>query len=551
MKLDKASFLLMLCFMLATKSNGQLVNNGATIKIETGALVFAGGDVQNINSGIISNDGKLEVQGSFTNSATYNSVTLDDSLIMSGTGDVTLNGGGSTISYLTINKTANTNNVTLTGTTLLGTKLDYTSGNFTTDPVTNPSYVFSAPVAAVFNFAAGREITGNVKRTSWVNGAAVMFNQTNMLVTTNGGTTPADFMVTMIPQTAGGDPTQAEREVKRKFLFTQTGGTGFTSDIRFAYQDAELNTNTEANLVPWDLVTTEWNGRLTPVTRDVTANYVSTTGISFAELSNEWKLADPRYTFNATTFLRGPWNGTTAMNTNLNSGGIIPLSQPYNTTPFNYSGTESVAAIPNANVVDWVLVEFRKPSTGLPTDALSSTIIGRKAGFLLNNGTVVDLDGVTPIAYDITKQGAGFVVVRHRNHLGVMSNAVPSNAAGTFANDFSSLANSYKPSGAASNPVVLLAGVGGKYGMWAGDANKSGAVSASDISAIKLAIANSISGYTFTDTNLTGAVSASDLSLGKSTIASSGTGGTSLKQVVGNNNSKIITNIPDAVQAEH
>ena len=551
MKLDKASFLLMLCFMLAIKSNGQLVNNGATIKIETGALVFAGGDVQNINSGIISNDGKLEVQGSFTNSATYNSVTLDDSLIMSGTGDVTLNGGGSTISFLTINKTANTNNVTLTGTTLLGTKLDYTSGNFTTDPIANPSYVFSAPFAAVFNFAAGREITGNVKRTSWVNGAAVMFNQTNMLVTTNGGTAPADFMVTMIPQTAGGDPTQAEREVKRKFLFTQTGGTGFTSDIRFAYQDAELNTNTEANLVPWDLVTTEWNGRLTPVTRDVTANYVSTTGISFAELSNEWKLADPRYTFNATAFLRGGWNGTTAMNTNLNSGGIIPLSQPYNTTPFNYSGTESVAAIPNANVVDWVLVEFRKPSTGLPTDALSSTIIGRKAGFLLNNGTVVDLDGVTPIAYDITKQGAGFVVVRHRNHLGVMSNAVPSNAAGTFANDFSSLANSYKPSGAASNPVVLLAGVGGKYGMWAGDANKSGAVSASDISAIKLAIANSISGYTFTDTNLTGAVSASDLSLGKSTIASSGTGGTSLKQVVGNNNSKIITNIPDAVQAEH
>ncbi|MEP6711078.1 MAG: hypothetical protein ABJA37_01615 [Ferruginibacter sp.] len=550
MELKKISLLMIVFFILAIQSEGQLYNNGATIKIQSGASVFVAGDVQNNSAGVISNDGKLEVQGSFTNNATYNSVTLDDSLILSGGGNVTLNGGASTLNYITINKTANTNNVTLTGSTLLGTKLDYISGNFTTDPITNPSFVFSAPVSAIFNFTPGREITGKVTRTSWVNGAAVVFNQPNMLVTTNGGTAPSTFTVLMIPQSGGGDPTLAEREVKRKFQFTQTGGTAFTSDIRFAYLDGELNTNTEANLVPWDLITTEWNGRLTPVTRDIAVNYVSTTGIPFTELSNEWKLADPRYTFNATAFMRGPWNGSTAMNTSLNSGGILPTTQPYNTTPFNYTGTETVGAIPNANVVDWVLVELRKPATGLPQDALSSTIIGRKAGFVLNNGLVVDIDGVTPISFDISKQGSAFMVVRHRNHLGVMSNALGSNAAGTFTNDYSLLANSYKPTGAPSNPVVLLPGVGGKYGMWGGDANKNGVVNVTDINVIKFAISASATGYVFTDANLNNAINATDVSFTKATIASTGTGGTPLK--TNNNNATyfIISNLPDPVNVD-
>ncbi|MEO7044671.1 MAG: hypothetical protein ABI091_05140, partial [Ferruginibacter sp.] len=437
MNITKTIFLQIASLLFAIVSNGQLYNSGATIKIQPGAYVFVGGDVVNNSAGIISNDGKLEVQGSFTNSATYNSATADDSLLLTGGGNVTLNGGTSTINYLTINKTDNTNNVTLGGTTLLGVKLDYNSGNFTTDPITNPSYVFSAPVSAVFNFTAGQEIAGNVKRTSWVNGTSVMFNQTNMLVKTNTGTAPTDFTVTMIPQNAGGDPTQAEREVKRKFQFSNTGGTGFTADISFPYLTSELNTNVESNLVPWDLLAAEWNGRLTPITRNAVGHFVSTTGITTADLVNEWKLADSKYTFNATAFLRGAWNGISAMNTTLNSDGIIPGDQPYNTTPFNYAGTESVGSIPNANVVDWVLVELRKPSSGLAQDATSSTIIGRKAGFLLNNGNVVDLDGVTPISFDINKQGASFIVVRHRNHLGVISNQIPSNSNGTFSNDFS------------------------------------------------------------------------------------------------------------------
>ena len=63
-------------------------------------------------------------------------------------------------------------------------------------------------------------------------------------------------------------------------------------------------------------------------------------------------------TVNLKEFLEGPFTGT-EMTTLLNSGGIIPLAQPYNVAPWNYSGSESVVSIPNANVVDWVMVELR------------------------------------------------------------------------------------------------------------------------------------------------------------------------------------------------
>ncbi len=519
----------------------QLYNNGATFTVQDGAYVMVAGDITNVSGGTITNDGKIEVQGNFVNSGTYTSTSNQDSLIMTGAGQDTLTMGSSIINYLTINKPTSADVVRLGGTLTVNTKLDYLSGVLSTDPVLNPAFRLISPVATVYNFAAGAEIIGSVTRTGWTNGAAHSFNQPNMLVTTNGGTAPTTFTVTMIPL---GDPTQTEREVKRKFSFGQTGGSAFTADIRYPYATGELNTNTEANIVPWELISSEWNARLTPITRDVVNHFVNTTGIPAADLALEWKLADPKYTFNVTAYLRGAWNGT-AMNTSLNAGGIIPLSQPYNITPFNYTGTESVGSIPNANIVDWVLVEHRKPATGLAADALSATITGRKAGFLLNNGIVVDLDGVTPLSFNITKQGTSFIVIRHRNHLGVLSNSVPSNSAGTFANDYSVLANSYKAAGAPSNPVVLLSG-GTKYGLWAGDANKNGVINGTDVSAIKLAIASLSTGYLFTDANLSNSINGTDVSLTKNTISLLGSGSAPAK-VNSSSEGRVQTNIPDPI----
>lgn len=532
-------------FMSLTSQAQLTIQSGATFTMQSGAQVTVQGNVD--NAGSISNDGLLKVQGNYISPGTYSGLTTTGILEIFGTGNSDINAGSSSIANLVINKTGASDIVKLLASAIVINSFTHTNGIFTTDPLTNPSFTLSSPVSASYSFAAGKEIIGSVKRTGFTAGIAHIFNQPNMLVTTNAGVTPADLTVTMIPQTGGGDPTQAEREVKRKYSFAQTGGSAFTADIRYPYITTELNTNTEANLVPWRLAAAEWNARLTPVTRDVANDYVNTTGVAAAELVQEWKLADPNYIMNVTANLRGPWNGTSAMNIALNTAGIIPLAQQYNVTPYNYAGTESVVSIP-ANVVDWILIEHRKPSSGLPADALIASITGRKAGFLLNTGLVVDLDGVTPLSVPITKQGTSFIVVRHRNHLGVLSNAIASNSAGNFTNDFTQLANSYKPAGASSDPVVLLAGGGGKYGLWPGDANKSGAINATDVSTLKSAIAGSATGYLLTDVNLSNSINATDVSLTKSTISLSGTG-SGTNSLTGNStlNKKVKTNIPDPI----
>lgn len=511
---------------LSAGTQAQLYNNGATITIQNNAYIMVTGNLTNA-SGTITNNGKIEVQGNFINAATYSSTANEDSLIMSGTGIDTLKAGSSTLNYLTINKTTTADIVRLGGTTTLNTQLNFLSGTFTTDPILNPSYLLSSPVSAVYSFAAGTEIIGSVRRTGWTNGTARVFNQTNMQITTNGGTSPASLTVTMLPQNGGGDPTQNEREVKRKFLFIQAGGSSFTADVRFPYSTSELNTNVEANLVHWDLISSEWNARLTPVNRDLVNHYVSTTGITASDLALEWKLADPKYTFNVATYIKGDWNNPSGlMRTTLNTNNLIPLSQPYTGAPYNYAGTESVGAIPNANVVDWILIEHRKPASGLPADANTSTITGRSAGFLLSNGTVVGLDGVTPIAFNITKQGGAFIVVRHRNHLAIMSNSIPSNVTGSFTNNYAVLANSYKKTGATSDPTVLLSSSGAGstlYGMWPGDVNSNGSVTTSDITPVKVAIAGPLSGnanvYNVRDTNLDKNVTSADVSVANTSIA--------------------------------
>ncbi|MCD4698921.1 MAG: DNRLRE domain-containing protein, partial [Bacteroidales bacterium] len=81
-------------------------------------------------------------------------------------------------------------------------------------------------------------------------------------------------------------------------------------------------------------------------------------------------------------FLEGPYNGT-EMNSNLTS--ILPLSQPYDTPPWNYSGTENVASIPG-DVVDWILVEFRDAPNAASATLLTS--IATQAAFVNNNGEV-------------------------------------------------------------------------------------------------------------------------------------------------------------------
>jgi hypothetical protein len=98
-----------------------------------------------------------------------------------------------------------------------------------------------------------------------------------------------------------------------------------------------------------------------------------------------------------TVFLEGPYDNGKII-TELNKNDLIPLIQPYNIPPWNYPGNESVSVIPNGHVVDWVLVDVRAADSA--GAASSGTIFSRKAGFLMDNGSIMNPDGMTLLSFD-------------------------------------------------------------------------------------------------------------------------------------------------------
>jgi hypothetical protein len=156
--------------------------------------------------------------------------------------------------------------------------------------------------------------------------------------------------------------------------------------------------------------------------------------------------------------LQGPYNGT-AMSTTLGAGGLLPLSQPFSGAPYVYHGSEAAAnsgIFTGNSVSDWVLIELRSSATGAAID--------RHAGLLKSDGTVIGADGTPGVIFTATPSGEYYIVVRHRNHLAIMSAekvALPN----AVAYDFSAAqARAYGLNAMASLP-------GGAFGMIAGDVN--------------------------------------------------------------------------------
>jgi len=198
-----------------------------------------------------------------------------------------------------------------------------------------------------------------------------------------------------------------------------------------------------------------------------------------------------------TAFLQGPFAGT-GMLTFLNMQGFLPTSQPYGAAPWNYSGTETADPIPNNNVVDWVLIEIREaPDAASATEA---TILAQRAGFVLNNGTVTDVDGTIYLQFGIEVNNNLFAMVHHRNHLAIMSAYPLTEAAGVYSYDYTTAAD--KVYGGAIAHSQLVPGI---WGMTAGDANADGDIDNIDKDDIWLPDLYS-SGYYPGDFNLSGYV---------------------------------------------
>ncbi len=193
--------------------------------------------------------------------------------------------------------------------------------------------------------------------------------------------------------------------------------------------------------------------------------------------------------------LEGPFNGID-MDTFINPE-MLPLSQPYNIAPWNYNGQESVSVIPNPDIVDWILLEFRDAAN--VQSATSTTTINQQAAFLLQDGSIVGIDGFSNVQFNGTISEQLYIVVKHRNHIDIISAYPLSEIGEVFSYDFTSSINQAY---GGSNGYKTIAP--GKFGMAGGDTDANGVVEIGD--KIIWSFSSGASGYLMEDHNLDGEI---------------------------------------------
>lgn len=200
-------------------------------------------------------------------------------------------------------------------------------------------------------------------------------------------------------------------------------------------------------------------------------------------------------------FLQGCFNDQHGIGnkSSLRAQGLIPTTQPFNTAPWYYTGTESLT-LPSQisqEVADWVLIELRNAAD-------PDVIVDRVAGFLYKNGNISDTDGnLNGIKCNNAVSGEPYLlVVRPRSHLAVMS-AAPLTTDNCYYYDFSTGPNLAYGSG---QTTLLATNI---YGLYCGDYDHNGVVNEADFDVFKTFDGQSLV-YTSADGNMNAAVDIND-----------------------------------------
>ena len=191
-----------------------------------------------------------------------------------------------------------------------------------------------------------------------------------------------------------------------------------------------------------------------------------------------------------TALLEGAYLAAGQMTTELND--FIPQQQPFFASPWEYFGSENLADIPN-DMVDWVLVELLDNNYD---------VLHRRAAYLRNDGVVLDPDGLEGVRFSDAAQGNYYIVLRHRNHLAVIS-------AVQWSLPVAGNINFGQPSNI-SGGITQLAGTNdGKFALFAGDYDADGVITVGDYNIFKPQM-SSLNEYNSVDCDLNGSVTVSD-----------------------------------------
>ncbi len=235
-------------------------------------------------------------------------------------------------------------------------------------------------------------------------------------------------------------------------------GDNFSGSVAWSGPNAFTATGAEA-FISADLVTTD-AGIYT-----ATVNF-SNCSVS-ASVNFDLTVVSATVLLSPQVYLQGAMLGSTdgLMRDDLRQLGYLPTTSPYGDGEQVQIPSIFGAMIPeSSSIVDWIWVELR--------DATDNTVVvSGKSGLLRRDGMVINVRN-NPLEFT-TPPGDYYVVIKHRNHLGIMSKDPVSLSGTAVIADFTTAAGIATFGTEAQTNFGMPAGT---LGMWAGDANGDGEV---------------------------------------------------------------------------
>ena len=502
----KRKLLLLLAGFAWFSSQGQLVNDGATIVIQPGATLFVESSFQNV-SGTLDNQGTIEVMGDFSNDA---GSMINNAGLIKFTGSTTpslVSLNGAVLNNVQINKVGQ--NVVLQDAMTI-------NGALTFGGSSSPRLILGSNNLVL---GSGASTTGATSATGYVDasGSGTMTKQFspspalfNFPIGDNDDYSPLEW-------TPGSGASGAGNVSASVVDLTNPNGhpnkpAVIATDYISRYW--KVNSTTYPSILAGTYVPSDINGTASKIKG---ASYKNAAW-SYAGASNTGSSVIGNATANATTFdftgtaiigtvklqafLSAAYIGSNTMSTTLRNLVVIPFNSPYG----DGASVGTMNSQVPLGVTDWVLLELTNPND-------SGDPIISKGAFIKSDGKIVDLDGMSDPQI-LGAYNPAFVRIKHRNHLSIrtlngIDTQTPILQDFTLNNNNVYLDNSV--SNTQQNPLA-----GGKWGLWAGDANGNGTVSYTggthDRDAILLALSfnpnNSLTNvYNRADVNMNGTVS--------------------------------------------
>ncbi len=150
------------------------------------------------------------------------------------------------------------------------------------------------------------------------------------------------------------------------------------------------------------------------------------------------------------------------MRDDLRVSGEIPTTSPYSDGAV-ISVSPTLEHTGEKAIVDWIWVELR--------DEMGTMMAGHSA-LLQRDGSIVDLIGDAPVTFEAVGSGNYHVVIKHRNHLAIMTETPAALGQAVTTIDFTD--DALKTFG--NNARTSFGMPAGVKAMWAGDANEDGKV---------------------------------------------------------------------------